>query len=200
MYNRGELTEEQFQKVRPQNARVARAHALPKIHKTCTTLPKFRPFVDTTSSCYYNVGAYLTELPNPLTQNEFVIKDCFDAANKIRLIPPEVFDEGYVLVSFDAASLFTNVPLKRTIDIILDRVYKKQMISTQLKKRTLKKLIKDTCSKTVFSANKKLYQQIDGVSIGSSLGPLLANIIMTELERTIIKKFTDDKILLFYGR
>ena len=36
--------------------------------------------------------------------------------------------------------------------------------------------------------------------MGSSLGPLLANIIMTELERTIIKKFIDDKILLFYGR
>ena len=74
------------------------------------------------------------------------------------------------------------------------------MISTQLKKRTLKKLIKDTYSKTAFSANKKLYQQIDGVSMGSSLGPLLANIIMPKLERTIIKKIIDDKILLFYGR
>ena len=60
--------------------------------------------------------------------------------------------------------------------------------------------MKDTCSKTVFSTNKKLYQQIDGVSMGSSLGPLLANIIMTQLERTIIKNFIDDKILLFYGR
>ena len=128
-----------------------------------------------------------------------VIEDSFDAANEIRLIPPEVFDEEYILVFFDVESLFTNVPLKRTIDIILDRVYNKKMISTQLKKRTPKKLVKDTCRKTVFSANKKLYQQIDGVSMGSFLGPLLANIIMTELERTIIKKFVDDKILLFYG-
>ena len=74
------------------------------------------------------------------------------------------------------------------------------MISTQLKKRRLKNLIKDTCSKTVFSANKKLYQEINGVSMVSYLGPLLTNIIMTELGRTIIKKFIDDKILLFYGR
>ena len=36
--------------------------------------------------------------------------------------------------------------------------------------------------------------------MGSSLGPLLANIIMTEMEKTIIDKFTDDKILLFYER
>ena len=101
LYNRGELTEEQFKKVHPKNARVARAHALLKIHKTYMNLPKFRAIVGTTSSCYYNVGAYLTELLNPLTQNEFVIKDSFDAANKIRLIPLEVFDETYVLASFD---------------------------------------------------------------------------------------------------
>ena len=49
-------------------------------------------------------------------------------------------------------------------------------------------------------ANKKLYQQIDAVSLGSSLGPLLANIIMTELERKVIKQFIDDKTLMFYGR
>ena len=36
--------------------------------------------------------------------------------------------------------------------------------------------------------------------MGSSLGPLLANIVMTNIEKTIIKKFIDDKILLFYGR
>ena len=42
------------------------------------------------------------------------------------------------------------------------------------------------CCRTVFSANNKLYQQIDGVSMGSSLGPVLANIIMTEMEKTII--------------
>ena len=60
--------------------------------------------------------------------------------------------------------------------------------------------MKDTCSKTVFSTSNKLYQQIDGVSMGSSLGPLLAGIIMTEMEKTIIKKFIDGKIVLFYGR
>ena len=39
--------------------------------------------------------------------------DSFDTANKIRLIPPEVFYERYVLVSFDVESLFTNLPLKK---------------------------------------------------------------------------------------
>ena len=36
--------------------------------------------------------------------------------------------------------------------------------------------------------------------MGSSVGPLLANIIMTEMDKTIIKNFNDHKILLFDRR
>ena len=32
------------------------------------------------------------------------------------------------------------------------------------------------------------------------MGSFVANIIMTEMEKIIIEKFIDDKILLFYGR
>ena len=67
LFKRGELTEEQYKKLCPQNARVARAHALPKIHKNFTVLPKFSPIVDKTSACYYNVSSCLTELLNPPT-------------------------------------------------------------------------------------------------------------------------------------
>ena len=73
LFKQGELTEEQYEKLCSQNARVARAYALPKIHKTFTVLLKFRPIVDMTSTCYCNVGSYLTDLVNPLTQNEFMI-------------------------------------------------------------------------------------------------------------------------------
>ena len=165
-----------------------------------TVLPNFRPIVDKTSTCYYNVDSYLTELLNPLTQNEFIIRDSFDAADKIKSIPADVFDDGYIFASFDVESLFTDLSLQQTINRILDRVHNNKLITTQLKKRTLEKLIKETCGKTAFSANKKFYQQIYGASVDSSLDPLLVNIIMTEMEKTIIKKFINDKILLFYGR
>ena len=92
------------------------------------------------------------------------------------------------------------MPLQRTINIILDHAYNNKLIATRLKGQTLEKLIKDTCSKTVFSTNNRFYQQIDGVSMGSSLGLILASIFMTEMEKTIIKKLIDDKILLFFGQ
>ena len=51
LFKRGELTEEQYKNLRPQNARAGRAQALPKIHRTFTVLPKSRPIVYTTSAC-----------------------------------------------------------------------------------------------------------------------------------------------------
>ena len=71
--------------------------------------------------------------------------------------------DRYTFVSFDVESLFTKVPLKKTIKIISNRVYSEKKISTTLSKRSLKKLLLDACTKTAFSFNKKLYEQIDGV-------------------------------------
>ena len=82
---------------------------------------------------------------------------------------------------FDVESLFTNVPIKKAIDVIPTRIYNDPSISTNLKKRSLKNLILDTCTKTAFSFNNIIYEQEDGVSMGSVLGPVMANIIMIEL-------------------
>ena len=112
-------------------------------------------------------------------------------------IPPELFDEDYQLVSFDAQTLFTNVPVKETINIILDMVYNKKLINTNLKKRTMKKLLLDSCTKTAFSFDNVLYEQCDGVSMGSSLGPVLANIILTEFENVIVKQLIETTGLNF---
>ena len=59
----------------------------------------------------------------------------------------------------------------------------------------MKKLLKDACSKTAFTFNDKIYKQIDGVSIGSPLGPFIVNIFMTELEKDIIQELTDNNFI-----
>ena len=39
----------------------------------------------------------------------------------------------------------------------------------------------------MFSFNNTFYEQIDGFSMGSPLGPVIANIFMTELEKYVVK-------------
>ena len=62
----------------------------------------------------------------------------------------------------------------------------------------MKKLLKDCCTKNAFSFNNTIYEQIDSVSMGSYLGPVLANIIMTELETVIVDKLFTANLLKFY--
>ena len=124
---------------------------LPKVHKSFDTLPPFRLIIDTTGTAHQPVAKFLTKLLIPLTINEFSIKDTFDAVSDINNLPRKLFDDGYRFVSFDVKSLFTTVPLKKTVDIILNRICRSKLISTTLTKRTRKKLILDSCTKTVFS-------------------------------------------------
>ena len=158
---RDKITDAQYKMMYPKNAKIGRAHGSAKVHKEFVRIPPLRPIVDTIGSTHYGVGKFITSLLNPLTLNGYNLKDSFDAAEKIKTIPDHLYDEGFKLVSFDVKSLFTNVPLKRTIDVILDRVYNKNVISTTLKKRTLKKLILDTCSKTAFMFGGTIYEQMN---------------------------------------
>ena len=82
---------------------------------------------------------------------------------------------------FNVISIFTNVPLNKFINIILEQIYKEKLVNTKLRKNTLKKLVKDCCTKTAFSFNGIIRKQKERVSMGSSLSPVVANIIWTEL-------------------
>ena len=200
MLNRGEISEQEKKDMRMRGANRARARGLPKTHKKFDQIPPFRPIVDTTNTPYSGIGSHLKKVLHPLTMNEFSMKDSFQAAEKIGEIDYSLLQNGYKLVSFDVVSLFTNVPLKRTINIIVNRIFKEKKIETKLRKHTLKKLILDCCTKTTFSFNDKLYEQIDGVCMGSALGPVLANIIMTELEKKLLPKLLEDDVIKFYVR
>ena len=94
-------------------------------------------------------------------------------------------------VSFDVKFLFTSVTLEHTIDIIIKKIYEKHEITTVFTKHEMKRLL-TICTKNVhFSFNNNIYIQIDGVAMGSPLGPVLANIFMVELESVLVPKLND---------
>ena len=78
------------------------------------------------------------------------------------------------VISFDVTSLFTNVPLDFTFDVILKRTYDENEVNTNMPKQQMRDLLL-LCTKSVhLSFNGDVYTQADSVAMGSPLGPVLA--------------------------
>ena len=58
IYNRTEITKTDYDNMRPILTKPARAHGLPKIHKTFDNLPLFRSIIDTTGTAYQPVAKF----------------------------------------------------------------------------------------------------------------------------------------------
>ena len=92
-FKQGEITEYKF--LRPKAAAFGRAHRLPKTHKPFVSVPKFRLIINTTNTPHYNVGKFLSNLLNPLTLNDYTLRDSFEAVDAIKAIPEHLFSKGY---------------------------------------------------------------------------------------------------------
>ena len=111
---------------------------------------------------------------------------------------------GYHMISFDVKSLFTNILLDRTMQLVLKIIYEKHEVSTNTTKQEIKEMLV-LCTKNVhFTFNEEVCKQTDGVAMGWQLGPALADIFMVELESKIVpvlqqnlhfwKQYVDDNI------
>ena len=96
----------------------AKLHKLP-VNGKIDDLP-IRPIVSNTNAATYQLAKHLSKLLSPLRESEHNIKSTKDF---IRQIKKEPIPAGYEMVSFDVKLFFINVPLDRTIVIILRRIY-----------------------------------------------------------------------------
>ena len=187
-----DLEEKEYKQLYPQGSRPARFYGTAKVHKVPqngdpSTLP-IRPIVSNIGTATYKTSKYLAKLLAPLATSEYTVDS---TRSFIKELKRYTATTNETLISFDVSSLFTNVPLDETIKIVLDRVYKHKEVKTKIKRKELKKLL-DLCTKEVhFTFNGQTYIQVDGVAMGSPLGPVLANIFMVELESSLIPTLRD---------
>ena len=93
------------------------------------------------------------------------------------------------MASFDVTSLFTNIPLDETIEIISNQLFANCMYFEGLHRLQFTKLLSFAVKNCHNTFNDCIYQQIDGVAMGSPLGPLFANIFMCFHEKSWLYNF-----------
>ena len=139
----------------------------------------------------------------PLTSNEYTIKDSFSFAEELLS-----FDSNLVMASFDVESLFTNIPLKGTIDLCVDIIFYDRTNIDGITKDYFHDLLTICMSESLALFDGEYYKQIDGVAMGSPLGPTFANIFLCFYEqiwlencpvefKPVVYRYVDDTFLLF---
>ena len=188
-----------FQKILPCGSSHGVLYGLPKVHKQSCP---FRPIVSSMNTYNYNLASYLVNILQPISTNQSTIKDSFSFADWAKMYK----HNNEVMCSFDVSSLFTNIPLDETIQICLDKLYALPDPPT-MPRSALKGLLEFSTKKSHFIFDGDYYDQIDGVVMGSPLGPVLANIFMCHFEEKWVFKskgrpsiwfrYVDDTFTLF---
>ena len=88
-------------------------------------------------------------------------------------------------MSFDVVSLFTNVPLSETIELLINRLYKDGNPYAISFEKDIPHKLMFMATQGLFMYKNKLYKQIDGVTMCSCLGSTLANFFLGCLEEEL---------------
>ena len=170
-------------------------YGLPKTHKSKLGM---RPILSAVGTYNYNLAQWLDMTLKPLSVNNTTISDPLAFAEEIRKTQ---INTGDILVSYDVSSLFTNVPVDEMIELLANKAFENNWFNKEYKLRITKtnliKLLKLATKHQLFQFNGKLYEQVDGVAMGSPLGPLMANVFMCSLEEKLSKS---NKLPSVYNR
>ena len=103
------------------------------------------------------------------------------------------------MVSLDITSLFTNVPLNEVISICVDFLYQSPLISVpSYPERAFVELMELNTKSVSLSFNDTMYRQVDRISMGSSLGPILLIFLSGSMKKLIFDRFSKPYISLHY--
>ena len=130
---------------------------------------------------------------------------------------------GLHMASFDVTSLFTNIPLHETIDIIISEIFENPQYSNLIEcfrnekyfkcflpdneseisyfnKDQIREFLELATFDNYFFFSDTIYKQNDGVAMGSPLGPHLANIFMGFMEKRWLQECPIDFKPVLYRR
>ena len=127
--------------------------------------------------CTYEWAKFFVPLLRHLTSNEFTLKDSFEF---VKIICEQ--DAGLFMASSDVDSLFANVPLEETINICVYELFKNNSSIHGLNKKQITEMFSLTTKESMILFDMAFYTQVDGVAMGSPLGPSLANAFLCHHE------------------
>jgi len=168
----------------------------PKTHKDSEN-PPLRPIISQIGTPTYDIAKRLNDILSKYTPKEHMVQSTDEFIDILHTT-----QRTGLLASLDVESLFTNVPVDATIAILLKNAYHHHTLPPpKIPKDLMRQMLKTCTTETPFKhISGDVFLQVDGVSMGSPLGPLFANAYMADLEARILPNIQPDEQPILYCR
>ena len=176
------------------NASLAYIYGIPKIHKPGCPL---RPIISNVGTITRNLAGWLASILTPYL-GKFSGSHLINSLDlKDKLTNFNDHSTSLVkLVSLDIVSLFTNVPTQDVINFIGRKIDSGDIV-VPIPKHSFIELIELCVNNNVFQFQNEFYRQKFGISMGSPLSPVLANLYMEYFESELLPSITPQPILWY---
>ena len=202
---KGSINEDFYKRAFISGSQLGSMYGLPKVHKPNVPV---RPILSACNTHNFKLGKQLVPILSHLAANEYTLNNSYEFCTLMQQFPDA---DTYFMCSFDVESLYTNVPLAETINIVLDRLFEEgpDSIFNGFSRSDFRKLLQLSLQDTYFKFNNSVYKQVDGLAMGSSVSPIIANIFLNhfetvhlnscppEIKPTLYRRYLDDTFILF---
>lgn len=185
-------------------------YLLPKIHKgkdkwPQPNMPEGRPIVSDCNSESCRAAEYIDHFLNPISNKNFsYTKNTYHFIDKIQ---NQSIPDGYLLVTGDVKSLYTNMNIHRIIQTV--RTTMAENPQNNRPDNEIMDLLEFTLTHNDFTFNNTQYLQIFGTAMGKKYAPALANIYLAEFDNQAVtgyptkpelySRFLDDVFFIWGG-
>ncbi|XP_064106931.1 uncharacterized protein LOC135215906 [Macrobrachium nipponense] len=154
-----------------------------------------RPIISQIPAPTYLLAKKLNTILTLYVLDTYSLKSSAEFLEDLRVTPA-----GGCIASMDMESLFTNVPVDETIQMILDKVYRDpDTPPLNIPEHALRALLEICTKKAPFSDPRGcVYTQIDGVVMGSLLGVLFANFYMGTVKGRVFQNSSKPRMYVRY--
>ena len=183
LFNKKLISEQTFKFLSTGGKRTSIFYLLPKIHKNLVN-PPGRPIVSSVDCPTERISMMLDIILQPLLlETKSYIKDTPDFLTKIEEL---IILETENFFTLDVSSLYTNIPLEESLDIMEKEFFPKTKcgIPSNYLRRILELILK--CNN--FQFNRKNFLQVNGTAMGTRVAPTYANLFMAHFEETYVYK------------
>ena len=202
----GNITEDEYKQLYVNGSSPSILYGLPKVHKA--NIP-MRPILSAYKKPSYKLAKFVIPSFSPYINNDFTLKNSYDFKN---ILENKKFPQSAILTSFDVTSLFTNVPVKETIDIATECMYGNGGSFRNMSKKNFGRLLELCTLDNHFLFNNQHFSQFEGFAMGNPISATMANLFLSfheknwldncplEFKPLIYRRYVDDCFIIFKER